>query len=611
MDRHDLLVKRARAVLAPLLLVLISMPNASAQQALGGSPHWMELIGLLPAPTYDPYASQIPRRRPGHPYEPLPQVVIQNPDAVNPAPVDQAGEFLPVPDRWRIMESLGFRHSLLDPYNQNVLKADKPFKGDDHFFNINVISDTVVEPRSIPTPVGPQGTGDPGSLDVLGDIEQTIFAQNAIVSLDYYIGDTTFKPPDIEYRATFAFNYNRINTEEARALQVDPNRGTDRDDGFIGVQELWFDKHLRDVSARYDFDSLRVGIQPFNSDFRGFLFQDSQPGIRLFGNRDDNRWQYNLAWFRRLDKDINSGLNDITESPRKDDILLANLYRQDFPVRGFTSQGTIVYNRNREDRSFFDSNGFIQRPSSLGLEIPREYDVTYIGYNGDGHFGRLNLTVSAYGAFGRQTPGVFVNRETDIRAGFAAAEASMDFDWIRVRASGAWASGDNDPYDDRSTGFDAIFENPIFAGADTSYWIRQNVPLIGGGGVALSTRNGMLNNLRSSKENGQSNFDNPGLRLLGIGADFDLTPQSRVSTNINSLWFEHTAILEAVRNQAHIDRRIGTDVSVAWIWRPFFTQNIVFRLSGAGLVPDDGFTDLYGQKHDVYYSVLANLILTY
>jgi hypothetical protein len=187
----------------------------------------------------------------------------------------------------------------------------------------------------------------------------------------------------------------------------------------------------------------------------------------------------------------------------------------------------------------------------------------------------------------------------------------MDFDWIRLRLSGAWASGDNDPFDDRSTGFDAIFENPIFAGADTSYWIRQNVPLIGGGGVALSTRNGMLNNLRSSKENGQSNFDNPGLRLLGIGADFDLTPQSRVSTNVNSLWFEHTAILEAARNQAHIDRRIGTDVSVAWIWRPFFTQNIVFRLSGAGLVPDDGFTDLYGQKHDVYYSVLANLILTY
>ena len=44
-----------------------------------------------------------------------------------------------------------------------------------------------------------------------------------------------------------------------------------------------------------DFDSLRIGIQPFSSDFRGFLFQDNQLGVRLFGTRDNNRWQYNLA----------------------------------------------------------------------------------------------------------------------------------------------------------------------------------------------------------------------------------------------------------------------------------------------------------------------------
>ncbi len=59
---------------------------------------------------------------------------------------------------------------------------------------------------------------------------------------------------------------------------------------------------------------MRVGIQPFQSDFRGFLFQDSQLGVRLFGNRDNNRWQYNLAWFRRLEKDTNSGLNDVDRS---------------------------------------------------------------------------------------------------------------------------------------------------------------------------------------------------------------------------------------------------------------------------------------------------------
>ena len=589
---------------------VLGAPNVAAQ---GNSvpASWLQLIGLLPAPTYDPYESQIPRRRPGHPPEPLPMFVEQNPDALNPAPVDQAGSFVPVPDRWRIMESLGVNTPWYDPYNQNVLKGDKPVFGEDWFFAITGISDTLIEPRGIPTPVGPQSGPGPGSNDVLGQTDQIIAAQTAITSFLLYKGDTAFKPPDYEFRATLAFNYNYVQTEEVRALQLDPTFGKSRDDGFIGVQELFVDKHLRDVSSRYDFDSIRVGIQPFNSDFRGFLFQDSQPGVRLFGNRDNNHWQYNLAWFRRLDKDINSGLNDVTKGLRKDDVFIANLYRQDFPFVGFTSQATVFYNRNREDRAFYDSNGFIQRPSSLGLEIPRTYDDGYVGYNGDGHIGRLHLTVSAYGVFGKQTPGVFVREKTEIRAGFAAAEASVDFNWIRVRGSLAYASGDGNAYDDRSNGYDAIFENPIFAGADTSYWVRQNVPLIGGGGINLAQRNGILNNLRPSKENGQSNFDNPGLRLLGVGADFDLTPANRISTNLNELWFDNTAILEAARNQGEIGRRIGTDASISWIYRPHFSQNFIVRLSGAALLPGGGFKDLYGDKHSTYYSVLGNVVLSF
>ncbi len=599
---------RLIALAAPLSTLLIT--PASAQTAVTVLPNYLELIGLLPAPTFDPFTSQIPRRRPGHAPELPATFAEQNPDALDPAPVDQAGAFVPVPDRWRIMETLGVNYPWYDPYHQNLLKGDKPIDGKDHFLSLNFISDSILEPRSIPTPVAAQGSTHPGEVDIFGGIHQTIFAQNLIASVDYYVGNTTFKPPEIEYKATLAFNYNRINTDEERALQIDPRLGSNRDDGFIGVQELFVDKHLRDVSSRYDFDSIRFGIQPFSTDFRGFLFQDSQLGARLFGDRDNNRWQYNFAWFRRLEKDLNSGLNDVTRAPRHDDVFIANLYRQDFPNTGFTSQATIVYNRNREDNQFYDSNGFIERPSSLGLEIPRTYDVTYLGYNGDGHFGRLNLTLSTYYALGNQSHGTFIRDSSDIRAGFAAAEASVDFDWIRVRGSAAYASGDKNPYDDRSTGFDAIAENPIFAGADTNYFTRQNIPLIGGGGVALSGRNGMLPDLRSSKDQGQSNFDNPGLRLIGIGADFDLTPHHRLSANVNELWFDNTAILEASRNQAPIDRNIGTDVSLAYIWRPYFTQNIVFRLSGAALLPGSGLKDLYGSDH-TYYSVLANLILTY
>ncbi len=344
--------------------------------------------------------------------------------------------------------------------------------------------------------------------------------------------------------------------------------------------------------------------------------------MRLFGNRDNNIFQYNLAWFRRLEKDTNSGLNDVSEDPRDDDVFIANLYVQDFPVRGFVSQATVIHNRNREDDDFFfNDNEFIERPASFGEERGRDYDVTYVGFNGDGHFGRANLTFSAYYAYGEDSlnqlgPTDLAGDEADIRAYFFAMEPSVDFDWIRLRGSFLYASGDSDPFDDKEEGFAAIFENPQFAGGDTSYWIRQGIPLIGGGGVAITQRNGVLAGLRSSKEHGQSNFNNPGVILVGVGADFDILPELRFSVNVNKLNFEDTSVLEALRNQGDIESDIGWDISGAFIYRPFQTQNIVFRLSGAVLVPGEGFKDLFASAadsgtDDLFYSILANLVLVY
>ncbi len=65
--------------------------------------------------------------------------------------------------------------------------------------------------------------------------------------------------------------------------------------------------------------------------------------------------------------------------------------------------------------------------------------------------------------------------------------------------------------------------------------------------------------LRSSKEEGQSNFNNPGTILLGAGADFDVLPELRVSTNINHLWFANTTIVEALRQQGSISQDMGWD----------------------------------------------------
>ncbi|HQY48516.1 MAG TPA: hypothetical protein PLE38_16250, partial [Usitatibacteraceae bacterium] len=406
---------------------------------------------------------------------------------------------------------------------------------------------------------------------------------------------------------------NQSRVEEVRALRVDPRAGTKRTDDHAGVQELFADVHLRNVSVRYDFDSVRVGIQPFISDFRGFVFQDVPFGVRLFGTRDNNHWQYNLAWFRRLEKDTNSGLNDVAARLRRDDVLVANAYRQDFPVPGFTTQATALLDVNREGKgAYYNNNGFLERPASLGDERPRDYTVGYLGLNGDGHFGRWNLQASAYAAIGRDERHPLAGRPQAIRAGFAAAELSRDFSWVRLRLNALAASGDRDPFDGKATGFDAILENPQYAGADTSFWIRQAVPLAGGGGVALSGRNGVLPSLRSSKDQGQSNFVNPGLLLLGAGVDADLTPELRASANLSYLRFQDTTVLGVLRNQAPPSREIGWDLSASVQVRPFMSQNVVVNASAAALLPGRGMRQLFDEDRcGPQYSILVNLLVSY
>jgi hypothetical protein len=594
------------------------------------------------------------RRRPGYRNTLPDRLTQENPGAVRAPPPEAfpTSEF-PIPDRYRLLKAFcpegglftgvnAVCHSTRDPYHQNVLKGDRPLclpteeeqhrreeagiprcatpkilglKHEDWFFVGTAISDTVVEPRSFPTPQGVQTTERPGSLDVFGRADSLVLSQTFLAGFSLFKGSTAFKPPEIEYKLLLAYNINYVDVNERRILNVAPSVRSRRFDHFLGVQEAFVDYHLRNTSDRYDFDSLRIGIQPFQSDFRGFLFNDQQLGVRLFGNRDNNRWQYNVAAFFRLEKDTNSGLNRIDTLPRRDLVLTANAYRQDFPVVGLTSQLSVTYNMNRERNAVkSDTNGFPVRPALLGDLRGRDYDIVYFGYGADGHIGRLNLTAQAYAAVGRDRNSFFTSRPANIRAYFLAAEPSIDTDWARFRVSALYASGDGNPYDDTEEGFDAIFENPVFAGADTSYWIRQTIPFAGGGrAVAINGRNGILNSLRSSKEQGQSNFNNPGTMLLGAGADFDLTPKFRVSVNANHLWFANTTTLQVLRVEGSIPKAIGWDMSASAIWRPKSIQNVVLRLSGAALVPGTGFRDLFttSRRDGTFYSILANATVSF
>jgi hypothetical protein len=408
-------------------------------------------------------------------------------------------------------------------------------------------------------------------------------------------------------RATLAGNFNHVRVAENAVVRPDVREGTSRSTGFGALQELFVEKKLADLSPSFDFVSVRAGVQPFTSDFRGFVFSDTNLGVRLFGNYASNRYQYNLVWMERLEKETNSGLNRFEW--RDQQVGVVNLYRQDFPVLGLTSQASVHY--LRDEATFqFDRNGFLARPDPAGSFRPHEVEAVYLGVAAFGHVGRINVDGALYYVTGEDSlnpiagPGRLpgVRDEVDLQAGMVALELSIDRDWYRPKLGFFHATGDDSPVDRDAEGFDAIFDNPAFAGGGFSYWNRLGVRL-GGTAVTLVNRGSLLPSLKSSKEEGQPNFVNPGLWLGTAGVDLEVTPKLRMVATGNYLRFDTTETLELLLFQDGIDEEIGWDLSVGARWRPYLNENVVVLGGVAAFLPGEGFRDVY--------AAFTNLVLTF
>lgn len=536
-------------------------------------------------------------------------------ESLFPSRTVSQGDFLPVPDRWRIGIPGNYtentRSSLFNPYRQNVLKGDYPIVGQDGFLELTLTSDTLVEARRNPVPSG-VSTREPNRFDFFGQGESQFLIQNFIVSGEFFIGDPGYLPKDFAVKATTVFNINYVHTNEYNLVNPDPRKGRDRADGDVAFQELFVEKKLADLSPNFDFISVRAGIQGFTSDFRGFLFSDNEPGVRLFGNIDNNRIQYNFAWFSQLEKDTNSGLN--TLDARNQNVFIANLFRQDFIFEGYTAQFSFHANIDQSGGFQYDKNGFLVRPAPFGtvpgLGFPRrkEVDAFYLGWAGDGHIGRFNITHQFYQVLGQETYNQIAGRHTIIDAQFAAVEVSYDQDFIRYRAAVAYESGDNKPENGRATGFDTIFDNPNFAGGGFNYLDRQSVALTGTG-VNLVNRFSFTPDLRTSKEQGQANFVTPGLFLFNVGMDVSMTPELTLITNASYLRFATSSPIQFVLQDNKIGRDIGVDLSVGVRYRPLLNNNIILNAGIAALVPGSGFSDIYSSE--TLYSAFLSATLTY
>jgi hypothetical protein len=509
---------------------------------------------------------------------------LEQPDYRRYAP---AGEYIYVKPHW------------YDPFNRNRFKGDEPIwperLGQQVFFNFTGSEQTFLEGRRVPSP-SDVSAAQPGSSQFFGRGEQFFLDQTFRFTFDLFHGDASFKPIDWRIRVTPEISLNYLDVRELGIVAPDVRQGTTRFDTHVGFQEAFAEVKLHDLGPNFDFVSVRAGIQQFNADFRGFLFVDEQPALRVFGNLDSDRIEYNTAYFSFVEKNTNSGLN--TFHRRGQQVVLGNVYIQDFFFPGYTAEFLGAWNKD-DGGVHYDDNGFLVRPAPVGNVIDQGVgaivhgiNVGYFGWLGSGHIKRLNLTHAFYEAFGQDNFNPIAGRPVTVNAQMAAAELSLDRDWIRYRVSTFYASGDANPRDGRARGFDAIDDLPSFAGGLFSFWNREAIRLTGSG-VSLTTDGSLLPNMRSNKEEGQANFVNPGIFLVNAGADIDITPKLKGFVNFNFLRFMRTEPLQYILFQSPIRHTIGEDLGVGVQYRPPLTENIILTGGASMLQPGQGFRDIY------------------
>lgn len=594
---------------------------------------------------YDPTKRATGPEAEGHPPGAAGKSRIEVEDA------DEDGRGTPRPDRWRYGFPEDTRHEhgrLRDPYHQNWLKGDYPIKGNDIFVVLTLDSTSVFIGKRVPSPSS-VSAARPGSREFFGRGEQFATQNFWRASFSLFKGDTAFQPVKWEFRVTPVFNINYVHTQEVGLVNVDIREGRTRFDGHVSLQEAYFEMKLADNprllpflprkheggknSPNYDFNSVRAGIQRFTSDFRGFIFSDEEPGVRLFGTMGRNRFQYNLAYFEMLNKDTNSGLN--TFEWRHQSVYVANLYRQDFLFDGWNVNASFHYNNDRAGKNddegggnfHFDDNGFLVRPAAVGDFTPHNLNVAYLGTSSDGHIGRINVSHAFYWALGHDSHNPIAGRPVHVNAQMAALELSMDRDWFRPKASFFWASGDKYPRDSVARGFDSILDNVNFAGGgggfivnpsltgqdrvlinppipiSVSFWNRESIRLTGSN-VALQQPQSLVPSLRSSKDEGQANYVNPGIYIVSAGADAKLTPKLLTTLNVNYLRFHRPESVQQVLFQQTIGKELGWDYSVGFQYRPYLNEQWIILGGFSVLVPGQGLKDIYTSP-TIYSGFLA------
>lgn len=492
-----------------------------------------------------------------------------------PGPPVQPPDIELDPDRWRLLEPQGIgvklRNPLYDPYNPNILKGDYPIYGDKLFLAATATIDTIVDFKR--------------NLDFFqtGRIRNIPFHEHntvgqvtGVLAIELFHGDTVFTPKDWALRVTPIFRY-RCGDKNA----IDQGCGED-----ARLLETFGEVKLFEIGQTLDATSARLGLQFFTSDFFGFIYNDVQPGARLFSEIARNQFKVNAAFFDRLNKEKLSGLNEFKR--REHQVAVLSFQWDDFLFPGFNILPNLVVNID-----------------DFGNTVGGELNAYYLGLATTGRLGRVNVNSAVYYVFGNTAENTPNRQDQHISAGMVFVQVAYPIQFFTPRLAVAYATGDGDAQDNDANGFDSVFDNVNFGGGQFSYLFGEKIQL---GATTVLRGNSIFPSLRGA--NATSQFVNPGVVAVNPGIDAALTPKTVFEANFNYARFDDTSSLEQLTRRRNISREIGYEMNAGLTYRPFLNEQVILFGGGGIFFPARGIKDTFGTEKSVY-KALVRIVLTF
>lgn len=316
---------------------------------------------------------------------------------------------------------------------------------------------------------------------------------------------------------------------------------------------------------------VKAGIQPYTSDFIGSIYDDTDPGLRLYGNVEGIEWS--ILGMQRLENDLVSRLNDTGEN-RDQEVYIAHAL---FKVGDTLVKPSLHFNDDHEgdhDRGRSDKH--------------EEVQAFYAGFTTYGPIGPFQVLTGLYGVWGDQDNGtingldfrgllgydpnskdpanaatakyLFPGRtpkdnDMNINAYLAYIDIAhtMLEGKLTVHTGLFYGTGDEDPFDDDAEGFDSISDN-VNVWGDRGIIIDDRISVnfasVRALGLARQASVTVVNDdspytsLRDRDDS--SNFINPGIIAWNLGATVKPIESLDVNTNFTYFWWESTDVLEDV-----------------------------------------------------------------